>query len=217
MALFLKYFSRVLLLLLVIPVTNCARGLAAKWMGDDTAEQEGRITLNPLVHLDPIGALAMLLIGFGWGRQLPINPARMNDPRKGIIVTSLAGPVSHFLFAYLGIIAMNIMRATLNLSGVTPAAAVYIILQIVTNINICLGVINILPIPPMDGFQVLNQLAGANFHRWYYSNYRIINQASTVIILLLFMLPNEISPLVWLITWVQRLLFAAGRWVFYLF
>ena len=107
--LFLKYFSRALMILLVMPVINSVRGLVAKSQGDDTAEQAGRITLNPFMHLDPIGSLAILLCGFGWSKPMPFNVNRMKDMKKGIILLSLSGPLTHFASAILCDLVMNIM------------------------------------------------------------------------------------------------------------
>ncbi|MCM1529365.1 MAG: site-2 protease family protein [Alistipes sp.] len=217
--LFLKIFSRAMMLLLVLPVTNCARGLVARWQGDDSADRAGRITLNPVVHLDLLGSLAILLCGFGWSKPMPINPMRMKNYKKGVILVSLAGPVSHFLSA---IILMNINAVFWNCINITSdnvmaVLAVNYVISTIASINICLGVINILPLPPMDGFTVLHQLAGNKFNRWYYENYKIINQASFIIILILFFIGDltdgRIDPLMRIISWVSNLLGKTTFWV----
>jgi len=227
LSLFLKYFSRLLMLFLIMPVTNSARGLVAKWQGDDSAESAGRITLNPMAHLDPLGAMAIFLCGFGWSKPMPINFSRMKDTKKGVILVSLAGPLTHFLSAILCDLVYKIMvcskavQESLTGSVISPALCILIILSILSQINICLGVINLLPIPPMDGFQVLNQLAGAKFHNWYYGNYQKINQYSTIVLLALFFMPTltngYIDPLGWLISLVGSLLSYATAWVPHVF
>ncbi len=212
---FLKYFSRLLMLLLVMPVTNVVRGLVARKMGDDTADREGRLTLNPLSHLDPLGSLMIMLIGFGWSKPMPINFVRMKDMRKGVIAVSLAGPLTHFLYA---VVCLNIV-AILNYISIFGKAtlSVAIILIILEQINVCLGVINLLPLPPMDGFQVLNQLAGPKFHNWYYRDYQRINTISTVILFALFfcgeLTNGTFDPLGWLIGLFQYLLSFTAAWV----
>ncbi len=219
---FFKYFSRVLMLLLVMPMTNSARGLVAKWNGDDTSEREGRITLSPMSHLDPIGALMIFLIGFGWSKPMPINYNRMTNLRRGIVTVALAGPVSHFLAAIVcKLIPCLLMlippvyesySSSLSSGSISPVHALFMVLSIISQINVCLGVINILPLPPLDGFQVLNQFAGAKFHNWYYANYMQINRISTIIIFALFFIGDLtrglIDPLGWIINLVDALLSA---------
>lgn len=229
--LFIRLLSRALMLLLVLPLTNSARGLVAKWMGDDTAEREGRITLNPLVHLDLLGSLAIMLCGFGWSKPMPISPTRMKNYKLGVIMISLTGPVTHFISAILSYAVFYIMLCSGNIVNawtefnyygiVSPVACVMLLLQLFANINICLGVINILPIPPMDGFNILHQFAGNKFNRWYYTNYRMINQVSLFILLGLFIIGDVtdglIDPLGWLIGIVDSLLRLTVSWIPHVF
>ena len=100
--------ARVVIILLILPLHEFAHGWMARRFGDDTAEANGRLTLNPLMHLDPLGSVLLLFTGFGWAKPVPINPARMNNPRKGIIWTSLAGPFSNLLAALLGVILLQV-------------------------------------------------------------------------------------------------------------
>lgn len=219
--LFFKYFSRALMLLLVLPLTNSARGIVAKKLGDDTAEREGRITLNPFVHLDPLGSLAIMLCGFGWSKPMPISPVRMKNYRQGVVLISLTGPVTHFLAAIVCnffVELFDCLPALQNqMNHITPLSCLSFILSILSGINVCLGVINLLPIPPMDGFNILHQFAGPKFNRWYYVNYMVINRASTLILLALFFMPyltgGRFDPLGMLIAWVSRLLSYATVWV----
>lgn len=211
--LFLEIFSRAMMLLLVLPVTNCARGLVARWQGDDSADHAGRITLNPMAHLDLLGSLAILLCGFGWSKPMPINPARMRNYKRGVILVSLAGPVTHFLSA---IILMNVKAIIENCvtnteDNVVAILAIFYVISTIAKINVCLGVINILPLPPMDGFTILHQLAGNKFNRWYYQNYRVVNQASFFILMFLFFIgdltDNKIDPLGYICEWVYNNLY----------
>ena len=210
------------MLLLVMPMTNSARGLVAKWHGDDTSELEGLITLSPMSHLDPIGALMIFLIGFGWSKPMPINYNRMTNLRRGIVTVALAGPVSHFLAAIVCKLIPCLLLlippvyesyiSSLSSGSISPVHALFMVLSIISQINVCLGVINILPLPPLDGFQVLNQFAGAKFHNWYYANYMQINRISTIIIFALFFIGDLtrglIDPLGWIINLVDSLLSA---------
>lgn len=205
------------MLLLVMPVTNTARGLVAKWMGDDTADRQDRLTLNPMSHLDPLGSIMILLIGIGWSKPMPINFSRMKNMRRGVIMVSLAGPVSHFLYAMICYHIVAFMELIPASSFGTGAWSVAMILLLLAQINVCLGVINLLPLPPMDGFQILNQLAGPRFHNWYYSNYQNVNQVSTIIIFALFLCGTLtrglFDPLGWLISVFEYLLQLTTLWV----
>ena len=91
--------STLLTIFLVLPLHECAHGFIAHKLGDDTAKREGRLTLNPLVHIDYIGAALMLLVGFGWAKPVPVNSRYFKDPKKGMALTALAGPVSNLLAA----------------------------------------------------------------------------------------------------------------------
>ena len=215
--LFLTFFSRALMLLLVMPVINCARGLAAKKMGDDTAHREGRITMNPFEHLDLLGSLMIMLIGFGWSKPMPINYAKMHNRKRGIIAVAAAGPLTHFISAILCYTIVNIMQCSPTLASTLSTGSVTwclcIILTLLANINVCIGTINLLPLPPMDGFQILNQFTGAKFHRWYFANYANIQRVSTVILFILFFLPDPINPLRYLIGIFNYLMQLAASWV----
>lgn len=216
--LFLKYFSRALMLLLVLPLTNCAKGLVAKWQGDDTADQAGRITLNPAVHLDLLGSIAILLIGFGWSKPMPVNFNRMKNTKRGIVLVSLAGPVSHFISA---IILLNLATVcNIFIDGITGMSIAFIF-STLAQINTCLGVIDILPIPPMDGFTVLYQFAGRKFLSWYHSNHYMIERVSLALILFLFFIGDltngKFDPLYWIITWVYSQLYRTTFWIYLLF
>lgn len=211
----MMFFSRALMLFLVLPVTNSVKGLVAKKLGDDTADREGRITLNPMAHLDLLGSLAIMLCGFGWSKPLPINISRMRNPRQGILFISLTGPLTHYLMAIICLNLSEIVNYTM--SSTTTAIAIYFILYFLASINICLGTISLIPVPPLDGFNILNHFAGAKFHNWYFRNLVQINRWSTIVLLALFFMGTLtgglIDPLGWLIGLVQRLLSLTTLWV----
>lgn len=225
LTIFLKYFSRILMLLMVMPVVNSVKGIVASKLGDDTAETEGRITLNPFVHLDPIGALAIILCGFGWSKPLPINPNRMRNYRKGVIIISLTGPLTHFVSAVLCQFIFRVLScipsfgnfALSSENRLNFAFCILMVLSILAQINICLGVISLLPLPPLDGFVILHFCTGNKFNRWYYSNMTIINQISPLILFALFFMPyltgGLLDPLGWLIDLVGTGLGYLTAWV----
>ena len=162
-------------MLLVLPLHESAHALVAKWFGDDTAERQGRISLNPLAHLDPFGGLLMVLTGFGWAKPVPINPLRMKKYRAGISLTALAGPVSNLLAAFVAGIAYNIIICTksglmaLVSSEVTTMSCVLLLLSFLFQVNVGLAVFNLIPIPPLDGYNVLSYFTSEKVDRWFCS------------------------------------------------
>jgi Zn-dependent protease len=137
----------------------------AKIHGDRTAEQLGRITLNPLAHIDPIGTIVVPLVllistggrvGFGWAKPVPINPLAMANQRQGILLVSLAGPASNILLAMVSGIVLRIMVAAAPASPVIEPVSV--ILISITIINLYLAFFNLIPVPPFDGSGVVSSL-----------------------------------------------------------
>lgn len=145
----------VLLLLISFPVHEFAHAFTATRLGDDTPRLMGRLTLNPLAHLDPWGALLFSLFGFGWAKPVPFRPYRLNgDPRVSSAIVALAGPVSNLILA--GIFAL-LYRITAD--AFTGGSSVLLILisafQYAVFLNVLLAIFNLVPIPPLDGFRIL--------------------------------------------------------------
>ncbi len=151
----------VLCVFLSLSIHEFFHGYAAYKLGDGTAKYMGRLNLKPSSHLDPIGAICLFLFGFGWANPVPVNPAnfKLKSRKLGVVITSLAGPLSNLLLAFIALLLLNIMNLfSYNATGVFASAvsvlnAVFISL---VYLNIGLAVFNLLPIPPLDGYKILS-------------------------------------------------------------
>ena len=158
--------SGLLALVLGISVHEFSHALSADLLGDPTARYQGRLTLNPMAHFDPIGGLMILIssltgFGFGWGKPVPVNPANLRfGPRIGMAITAGAGPFSNIVLATL-------FAAPLRLINTMPYAAFQVIYTVVS-VNVALAVFNMLPLYPLDGFSVLRGVLATVRARWAY-------------------------------------------------
>ena len=143
-----------------LSIHELSHGLAAYLMGDMTAKNSGRLSLNPFRHMDPIGAICLFLFGFGWARPVPVNPWSFKQKRAGMAITALAGPLSNFIVAFLaqiGVAVLGKMSFSSDASfSYNLASASYIVCIYLASVNIGLGLFNLIPIPPLDGSKVLN-------------------------------------------------------------
>ena len=136
-------------LLLAVTVHEVAHGVVADRLGDPTARLQGRLTLNPLPHIDPLGALAFVLAGFGWAKPVPVNSYNLRHPKRDMAFVAAAGPLSNFLVAFLGLIAWVLLPRMINVPFITEPLAG--ILKYVYSFNLALGIFNLIPLPPLDG------------------------------------------------------------------
>lgn len=142
--------------LISITVHEVSHGAAAYMMGDDTAKRSGRLTLNPIRHLDLMGMLCMLVVHFGWAKPVPVNFKRFRNVRAGTIVTSLAGPVSNILLCFLSIYLYMVLQLV-GISHTLPLWVGYVsyFLWYMVILNATLAVFNLIPVPPLDGSKIL--------------------------------------------------------------
>lgn len=136
-------------LLLAVTVHELAHGLVADRLGDPTARLQGRLTLNPLPHIDPIGALAFVLAGFGWAKPVPVNAYNLRHPVRDMAWVAAAGPVSNFVVAFLGLVTLVLVRRVVD-SPLLGQPLLGMLLWIY-QFNLALAIFNLIPLPPLDG------------------------------------------------------------------
>lgn len=151
LSLLINLLARVFIVFCVLPVHEYAHALLATKQGDPTARLSGRLTLNPLAHIDPIGGLMIFLVGFGYAKPVPVNIRNFKNRKKGMAITAVAGPVSNLIMAFLALLVMNILMARFASSTATVLDVTRLFLEFNAAININLAVFNLLPIPPLDG------------------------------------------------------------------
>ncbi|MBR4110982.1 MAG: site-2 protease family protein [Clostridia bacterium] len=199
-------------LVLALTVHEYSHARASDRLGDPTPEQQGRLTLNPLAHMDPVGTICLLFGGFGWGRPVEINPSYYRNPARDSAIVSAAGPISNFILAFI----MFLISALLIIFGDVTQSVTQIILTIVSSaayMNIGLGLFNLLPFPPLDGSKILRYFLKGKALEFMFT----LERYSMIIIIALFIskLPSKIlGPLV---DWVSTGMIYAVSWIIGLF
>lgn len=161
-------------ILLALTVHEFAHGYVAYRLGDPTAKSMGRLTLNPLKHLDPLGTIAFFIIKIGWAKPVPVNPNYFKDPRKDMLWVALAGPIVNLILAIISALAVKLvwfLAATLPYSQIAEAVLVPLNMVLMASvwINLVLCIFNFLPIPPLDGSKILAGILPPDMARSYAS------------------------------------------------
>lgn len=182
-------------LLIAIIFHELAHGYAAYLLGDNTAKNAGRLSLNPIKHIDPIGFIAMLVFRFGWAKPVPIDPRNFKNRKRDTLLVSLAGPISNFIIALIVVCIFNL--------NIVRSSLIYKLLIITLWYNIMLGIFNLLPFPPLDGSKVLASLLPRKLEFYFYKYERYF-----YLILIVLIFTNSIDKILGpIIDVVLRILF----------
>lgn len=220
----MRYFSTDTLIqfLFVVPCVlialtfhEFAHGYMAYKLGDPTAKNFGRLTLNPLKHLDPIGTICMILFHFGWAKPVPINSRYFKKPRRDMALTAAAGPIMNFVLAFFGILVCQILTRIFIAFPAHSDFVYYIQYAAVTlfsyfhMLNLSLGVFNLIPIPPLDGSRIFYIFLP---QKWYFGvmKYEKYIQLALLVLLWTGLLSRPLSAAVswisggmqWLVSWI---------------
>jgi Zn-dependent protease len=166
-------FQQMLLLappiLLALTFHEFAHAFVANKHGDDTAKRSGRLTLNPLAHLDPLGTIMIFLVHFGWAKPVPVNPYNLRNPKRDMLWISAAGPLSNMLLALIsGLLLRFIFTVGIRPDRNSMMGVLVIMIVWSLQINLALAIFNILPIPPLDGSKILFGILPARFAKQIY-------------------------------------------------
>lgn len=208
---------QVFAVLLCLTVHETCHGLAALALGDPTAKSQHRLSMNPLRHIDPVGALMMIVAGFGWAKPVPVDMRYFKHPKSGMALTALAGPVSNFVLAYVSMLAYALTWGIATGGGMNPASsladAVMTFLWMLASLSVGLGIFNLIPFPPLDGSKVVE---GILPDKIYYNILRYEHIGMFILMAVLWLGFLDV-PLFTARTFVMDLLFNGSTWVADLF
>ncbi len=208
----IQAFSLLVVLFVCQPVHEFSHALAAKLLGDDTAEMQGRLTLNPFAHLDLIGTIGIVLLGIGWGKPVPVNPRRcskIKSTKAAMAITSAAGPLSNLITAFIFIIIYKlVIRGLTGSENIDMMTYIDFIFYTIIRIDIALGIFNlIMPLPPFDGSRIFLAFLPEKYY------FKIMQYEQVILIVILMIMWTGVldKPFTFLVNAVYNLLnLAAG-------
>ena len=180
-----QIISRILVVVMLLPVHEFAHAYIAYKLGDNTANYSGRMTLNPLAHFDPIGTTLIVLTGVGWAKGVPINPRNFKDRKLGMGLSALAGPVSNILMSYILLLIIKLFTFIIphvNLNEQAVAIVISVIYQMSVT-SVMLAVFNMIPLPPLDGSKIALMVLP---YKWYFKVLQYERYAYIALIVVMF-------------------------------
>ena len=187
--------------LIAITFHEFAHAYAADKLGDDTSRMEGRLSLNPLKHLDPIGSLMLLFAGFGWGKPVHVNPRNYNRTMsmdKADAIVAIAGPAMNFILAIVLTLIYCAIEKFFIITSTIGTILMYMLLYAIS-INIGLGIFNLIPLPPLDGSKVIKPFLSFNAKTWFENNTTLFS-IIFVVLWIIGILGTIISPIINVVT-----------------
>lgn len=181
----MEFLYKLPALLIAITIHEYSHGLTAYKLGDPTPKHAGRLTLNPLAHLDPVGAFMLFIFRFGWAKPVPINPLYFSNRKIGIFLVSIAGPLSNLLISILSIIILRF---------ITPGSVIYNLLILIYWFNLSLCIFNLIPLSPLDGSHILYSLLPQKYYL-YLQQFDQIGQIILFILLITGVIGHILNPI----------------------
>ncbi len=181
-----------IIIMVILPFHELAHGFVAYKLGDDTAKRQGRLTFNPLAHINYMGAVCLLLVGFGWAEPVPVNYYRLKNPKRDMALVALAGPVANIIAAVVGEMLVNLFLVIVPLSNADTVwySAVVVFFYYYVQVNVNLAVFNLIPLPPLDGSKILGAFLPEKAYQAL-----LMNERNLSMILMILLVTNVIDKI----------------------